>query len=157
MALVQCPECHKEYSDQAKSCIHCGAKTLKQKNKTSTGKLLWAFLFLCVAIGMVQNAITPPEDPQVIADREAFSKAATACRMVFEKQAHDPASVDWIREERKGMFRFNKDKSIDKAKIIISEGVRAKNRFGGLIKSTVTCNVINQQGNWNVVDMKVNG
>ena len=33
MALIKCPECEKEISDQAKVCIHCGCPIKKSKNK----------------------------------------------------------------------------------------------------------------------------
>ena len=37
MALIKCPECGKEVSDQAKTCIHCGAP-LNVKNGAITVK-----------------------------------------------------------------------------------------------------------------------
>ena len=32
MALIQCPECHKEVSEKANVCIHCGYPLKKDKN-----------------------------------------------------------------------------------------------------------------------------
>lgn len=37
MALIKCPDCHKEISDQAKICIHCD-RSFKRKSSTNNKK-----------------------------------------------------------------------------------------------------------------------
>lgn len=37
MALIKCPDCHKEFSDQAKICIHCD-RSFKRKSSTTNKK-----------------------------------------------------------------------------------------------------------------------
>lgn len=149
MALITCGECLKEYSDQAKSCIHCGGNTIKPK-PSSTATLLLAFLGFCVAAGMVVNSLKPSVDPQIKADQNALNMAMTVCQIEFEKRANDPKSVAWIREERVAVFQVRKDGTEDKATVFTSQPVRAKNKFGAIIKSYVSCTVINQNGQWNV-------
>ncbi|EKM3640643.1 zinc ribbon domain-containing protein [Salmonella enterica] len=44
MALIQCPECHKDVSDSAFKCPSCG-KTLKKAQRTIIGKVIkWLFI-----------------------------------------------------------------------------------------------------------------
>ena len=53
MALIQCNECGKEISDQAKVCPHCGAKTIKAKeSKQNISKtlIIIAIIILVIAI-----------------------------------------------------------------------------------------------------------
>ena len=43
MAIIKCPECEREVSDEAYKCVHCG-KLLKKPNRSMFGKIcLWLF------------------------------------------------------------------------------------------------------------------
>lgn len=48
MALINCPECHKEISDTAKRCIYCGYKIKNPKSRKKTIKIL-----SCIAGGII--------------------------------------------------------------------------------------------------------
>ena len=52
MALVKCPECNKEISNQSKMCPHCGYKTNSQKNKR-TVKLILCLLGMVLFIVLI--------------------------------------------------------------------------------------------------------
>ncbi|MGF2652855.1 hypothetical protein ACQUWL_16660 [Serratia marcescens] len=44
MALIQCPECHKDVSDSAFKCPSCG-NTLRKPKRTVMGKIIkWLFI-----------------------------------------------------------------------------------------------------------------
>lgn len=43
MAIIKCPECKREISDEANKCVHCG-KLLKKPKRSMLGKIcLWLF------------------------------------------------------------------------------------------------------------------
>jgi hypothetical protein len=55
MALIECPECHKEVSDKADACPHCGnpiaaTKNEKPKDKSRRGCLVFILLLIGVAV-----------------------------------------------------------------------------------------------------------
>jgi hypothetical protein len=45
--MITCPECKKEYSDQSKNCVHCGARN---PNKMSAGGKIGVFLLIVVGL-----------------------------------------------------------------------------------------------------------
>ncbi|HCJ6434223.1 zinc ribbon domain-containing protein [Acinetobacter baumannii] len=50
MALISCPECKREISDQAKSCPHCGFPIEKIRNpflKTNVGRTTPPLFLIC--------------------------------------------------------------------------------------------------------------
>ena len=53
--LIKCPDCGKEISDQAQSCIHCGRPIKQQKSRLTTvqGVALIAMLL----VGLAASAI----------------------------------------------------------------------------------------------------
>ncbi len=62
MALINCKECGKEISDQAKSCPHCGMP-LKKKGKGFAVASLVLGIIGCVYTLPAITAITNPEMP----------------------------------------------------------------------------------------------
>ncbi len=62
MALINCVECSKEISDQAKFCPHCGAP-LKKKGKGFAVASLVLGIIGCVYTLPIITAITTPEIP----------------------------------------------------------------------------------------------
>lgn len=52
MALINCPECGKEVSDEANKCIHCGytLKTIKTNEKRNYIIMLCCLVVLVIAI-----------------------------------------------------------------------------------------------------------
>ena len=72
--LIACEECSKEYSDQAKTCIHCGARN--PSKKTAGAKfgvfLLWA-AGIFVALVVFGNLVYDP-------DKDAAQRAIAECR-----------------------------------------------------------------------------
>lgn len=78
-----------------------------------------------------------------------ISKAERICTNLFEKDANDPSSVEWIRDER--WFTFT---SKDKKHATSTRGVRAKNAMGGLIKASIKCDLVKGAAGWTVVKMK---
>jgi ribosomal protein L40E len=81
--MIKCPECEKDYSDQAKSCVHCGAR-----NPTKMGGCLkaatigMALLALFLAFLLFGNLAVNPEKQ---ADRDAID----LCREAEQDQLLD--------------------------------------------------------------------
>ncbi len=50
MALIQCPECHREISDKAKNCPYCGCTTRTKKLTRKTKRIIVITLIIILAI-----------------------------------------------------------------------------------------------------------
>ena len=62
MSLVECTECKKEISDQAVSCIHCGAP-LKPKKKEITNTSIWIRISqVYILIALIRAILKPHRD-----------------------------------------------------------------------------------------------
>jgi len=64
MALINCPECSKEISDQAVSCPHCGYSLKPVASPHKRSSILPIFLMICCIIGGIicynkANELTP--------------------------------------------------------------------------------------------------
>lgn len=51
MALIKCPECSKEISDQATACPHCGYSLKPVASPHKRSSILPIFLLICCIIG----------------------------------------------------------------------------------------------------------
>ena len=187
MALMNCHECNKQISTDAKVCPNCGAKVRPPNKKTSKVLLIGLALAAVWTVYLgTQNAevkreaknaeeqrqaaLTPEQRAKEEADRArqaaqaaavAASKAAedqarealladrssaeVTCKMAFERAANDPASVDWIREERQ--FSYT---AADKSKAVSLQPVRARNGAGALVRRVSKCELVKANGNWTV-------
>ncbi len=88
-------------------------------------------------------------DAKAKADSEAMlhdiGLAEVTCQMLAEKRANDPASIEWLRQERK--FAFT---SKDHMKATSFQPMRAKNAMGALILTSVKCDLIKSGNDWQV-------
>lgn len=60
MALIECPECSKQISDQAKVCPGCGAKPPKEAKSYA-----WLWTILILFVGFIWYSVMRGNDPQV--------------------------------------------------------------------------------------------
>ena len=71
--LITCAECKKEYSDQAKQCVHCGARN---PNKMSGGlkfaTIIMALVCVLLALILIGNTVYDPE-------QDAAQQAIASC------------------------------------------------------------------------------
>ncbi len=107
--LISCPECKKEYSDQAKACVHCGARNPKRMGPgLKLATILAAVLCVFLALVLIGNLAYDPEkerDQRAIAeckktendpllDADARRLARGACELLEqryrEKYGHAP-------------------------------------------------------------------
>ena len=84
MALIQCPECSKDVSDQSQHCPHCGYQlkgmTFDEKKKMSQliGKILGGILLIGVA-ALIYDACT-------VSHAEAVAELHKATESLYETQ-----------------------------------------------------------------------
>ena len=72
--MITCPECKAEYSDQAKACIHCGAKNPKKMSGGSKfGIFALVIIGLFIAFLVIGNMAYDPKE-------HALSDAIARCR-----------------------------------------------------------------------------
>lgn len=57
MALIKCPECGKEISDQSKTCIHCGFPLERKKSKENTTKITIIVVALLVLLAIIAGLL----------------------------------------------------------------------------------------------------
>ncbi len=74
--------------------------------------------------------------------------AVSTCRLAFENMANDPKSIEYGSTNNVLVLE---GKNGD---IFVAEDLRAKNAFGGLIKTTVACKLKRDNGNHTLVDIK---
>lgn len=92
--LITCPECKKEYSSDAKQCIHCGARN---PERTSAGaKIAFAgaavaiLIFAFLTLGAMQSS--SPEGQARSKDRDAISY----CWQQQKDPSLDPATQRFV-------------------------------------------------------------
>ncbi|HSR65908.1 MAG TPA: hypothetical protein VLM17_09960 [Xanthomonadaceae bacterium] len=89
MALLDCPECKREYSDQAAACVHCGARNPAHRKPTPLIlKLLLGIVVLFVTfigLGLVLE-MADPTSGQRNDDRSAIEY----CESEYARLEDDP-------------------------------------------------------------------
>lgn len=71
--MINCTECGKEYSDQAKACVHCGAPNVAKSGgclKAAIGLVVMVVLFAIFVIALRAYTL----DPQEMIDSEAIKE-----------------------------------------------------------------------------------
>lgn len=150
MALIQCSECGKEYSTDAKACPHCG------KRRTSLiTKIIGVFIILVAisaVIGSIKSNTMKDEAAQKEASRRAsltpqqrvaedakqakekrLDVASAVCEAAMKQALYDPDSAklkpryEWFAEERKD------------GTILVQPTGRAKNAFGAYVIGAWNC------------------
>ena len=75
--MIKCTECGKEYSDQAKACVHCGAPNTTISGgclKAVIGLVVMVVVFVIIVIALRAYTI----DPQEVIDSEAIKECRKA-------------------------------------------------------------------------------
>lgn len=76
--------------------------------------------------------------------------AEATCQLAAEKQAHDPKSIEWLRDERH--FRFDNK---PETKATSTQPMRARNAMGALVRTGIVCKLLLAADGWQVVKMSV--
>jgi len=148
MALIECHECHKGISTEAKACPHCGARTKPPKQPMSnTFKVLLVILGIGI-LGAVMTAPSSNNSPATGTDanresKPTLPKMVSGCKVAWEmaskKKMHDPDSLDWDSQSAElGIFQ--------KKTPVVMVPYRAKNGFGGLTLHQAICEIKTDTG-----------
>lgn len=157
MALINCKECGKQVSTEAKACPHCGAKPPKK-----IGILGWialAFFTILVAQCSLYNAgdntqgIAQSQSPEQIkyqAQQKLLSDAKFACRGFVEKSLKSPATAEFQNYNK---FAANQDSGSNN--YWVSGYVDSQNGFGAMIRTNFACELKrSDSGQWLLVSLK---
>ena len=87
MALIQCVVCHKEISDKAKHCPHCGCPI--NTNKKAIIKIVYICFGLLLAIGLVFVVSKQ-------SDKEKETEAIVNCFEELNKYPRKPNNYDEV-------------------------------------------------------------
>jgi hypothetical protein len=159
MALVKCRDCGAQVSTNAKSCPKCGSVPPKQ-----TSGCAWIVLALiapAMIYGIYASAVIKPaaqEDartkeaarvvgltPQQRASEDRQAKiysAKGACRIFVKERLYDPGSAEFMG------YGSNIETNADTSTVKIPVTYRAKNAFGALVPTTISCTVTQSGNNW---------
>lgn len=145
MAIVNCKECKKEISSEAKTCPHCGFKV---KGSFGCLSVIGAGFIFLLLIGLLAEK---PKDnfantraPNLADQRSA---AANACMLFIERVLHDPSSAK---------FDSTSEAFIDQngpTSWTVQRSVRANNKFGALVLSTFECKLENPGNDWKIISI----
>ena len=158
MALTKCHECGKDVSTEAKNCPSCGAKVVKPKEpKKQTSPLVLAIVGIAglgiVALNAMESlqegAPSTADRDRAEASRHDIGRAEVTCKTAFEKNAKNPDSIDWLRQERQ--FEFT---NVEKTTALSIQPLRGKNSLDATIKSAVECKLDKKDGDWRLISMK---
>jgi len=151
MALLNCNECKKEVSTQAKRCPHCGAKPPKEP--ISLGKFIGIMSFLSFMVLLIYFVNQMPErelTPQEKVER-SIRHAAYSCGYAIKGYLNDPGSAEFDYDHIDAVPEM---KGNDAA-WVVSVPVRAKNAFNATILNVFQCRV-QSDGNdhWNTLSVR---
>jgi hypothetical protein len=120
--MIQCKECSKEISSDAKVCPHCGKK-LRMGAIAKTGLILLSVLGAFIIIGFIGNAMQDasktPQQVAADAAEGAHLQAMIGGAMVLRKAMRDPDS-------------FKVTQVLDMPDGAACYSYQAKNGFGGM-------------------------
>lgn len=166
MALIECSECKRQISSDAKKCPQCGAK---QKKPTSlftwvVGGVLGAGMIAGIVHSNNAEQTRAAEEAQRVANltpeqraREARDKAQlevihtaqSACEDFVLKSLHDPSGADLDR------FSQYPAKEIKPSVFLVQVTGKAKNGFNATRQLTANCTVSRgADGGWTLVSLK---
>jgi hypothetical protein len=148
MALIKCKDCGKEYSTDAKACVHCGANRPDEHSGKAKG-CLSPFLLMVVAIPVLGAIFGGPSRESRIADEKQHpEKYVLGTCMSFTKDSlHDPSGAEFD-------YPYPSATALPADKYSMTLSLRAKNGFNAMRHFAVEC-VIRFNGNsWSLVSLK---
>ena len=122
--------------------------------KTLVRAVLGFILLMAIITAIHESMKTDDEKAaEAVANekRHRVGAAEAACQILAERQAHDPKSIDWLRDER--TFRYD-NKAQTKA--TSQQPMRAKNAMGALVRTGVSCQLTRDQDSesWDVTRIR---
>ncbi len=156
MALVKCHECGTEISDEAKTCLRCGAKSraYNRRQLRKAAKIIFIPPVLLIIILATFLSGSPggrqplPLDPVREAEKEEYEnmRVAMLCRESVTANLRDPESA-----------KFDASTPATRLKdgtVILDITLRARNGFGGMTSAEYFCHIKkNGSGIWEITKL----
>ncbi len=125
MALIKCPECKREISDKAQTCIHCGYPL--KGIPTSSNQLKKVVLYSRVGYVVIKDNLSLDE--------------ATALKNKYEQIGEKPIILDADTDTKKSFDDWKSTPTCPRCgSTSITTGARGVNHFWGFIGASKTVN-----------------
>lgn len=146
MAIINCKECKKEVSDQAKICPNCGFDLQKEKNTAITSKgCLWIFGILFAVILFVMLLPSSPDSDSNSKKLEAYVYS----QEIVETKLKSPATAEFPT--------FQENLITESGNIyIIDSYVDSQNSFGAITRSKYSCKLRYENNLFYVESISIN-
>ena len=151
MALVKCPDCGREVSDQAPSCPNCGRPMAarrapppppaKKSSSWPAGCLILGFLGFCGLYVLGSSAGDSSRSSGTSTEQNPKIGAVSACKRAVNLQLKAPGSAEFAPWEEWTAYR-------DGTKRVVNGWVDAQNSFGAKLRSDVRCEVYDEGSNY---------
>jgi len=157
MALINCPECNKEFSDQADACPNCGYKPiqeekkelLEKKNKTKKNAGVGCLVLIIVVILAVYLLI-PERDPDAWKKEDNSFAAYIMTEDWVKERLKSPSTAKFPDEKNEHTFK------IDAHRYKIISYVDAQNSFGASIRTKFIAEVEQVNENkWILISLEI--
>ena len=166
MALIQCQECGKEVSTDAKNCPSCGAKVVPPKKKAGSKKMyLFAFIGVAIIGAVIQTQVDkgkppPPPPKQLTPEEQAIAKKNSELTVLAKKCTEAISASLKFPEDAKipsPYSAFDHDKIYKEEKngiYTVQVTFEARNAFNAMKRSVVECKWKNVGGDFNPIGVK---
>ncbi len=152
MALIQCPECGEDVSENAEACPNCGEPINGGSDGPSAGQAIGAcgciVALACAGLVFVLWMVSVADRVDLGADADG---AADVCRQFVD---------DWFKDGYQTSYPdgMEDDASrVGKGRYRVSSSVEAVTEGGRRLQKRFDCVVQHQEGKtWNLVDLDVN-
>jgi len=143
MAIIQCRECGKEVSSEAKACPYCGAKPSK-------GLGIGALVLIIGAVVLIGNMVTPGGGAAPVGQsgvNDMATSALGACMTWIKQSLHDPSSAEFMDSSSANATEQDGVWTVIRA-------VRAKNAFNSTRLGMFECKMRSAGGDWILLSVK---
>lgn len=123
---------------------------MPEKPKKPLSPIIKYGLIAMVAAPIGLALLNPPSTSQAKLNnaQEDVGIAEAVCQMTIEKNAKDPESIRWIRDQRQFNYSNN-----SKTKALSKQPMRAKNSYGALTLSQPICLLTKVNEHWQVTKL----
>lgn len=148
MALIQCPECKKQVSENADNCPNCGYKltpevkaTIKAKQIKSkkTNRIFWLSMIVIIIVAIVVKNQFVEEQPEIPWEKVDDSIGAYIMAETFVKKSlKSPSTAVFPKDV---LFKKDNVTRLGGQKYRISYYVDSQNSFGAMIRTNFVAEV----------------
>lgn len=156
MALIKCPECQREISDQATACPACGYSLAADKKRKHSRAIALGFgalllgLFGLIGVAEFKTRDKPrsleslcesdwrkcTDNEQLVNNYRGISQAKSACKFAAEDRAKYETKFPWVYF---GGFNTDGDDYKTGRLKLVEKDAKFQNSYGAMVRTTVEC------------------